>query len=267
VVSKSADNLIVQSEAYTASSGEVGISDLYPRYQAAPDVAAIVARYQAIAQPLAARVVGRLGAPADRKSTPAGEQVLGNLIADAQLAATRAPDRGGAQIAFMNSGGIRADIVPAPDGAVTFGQIYQAQPFSNTLIVKTMTGRQIRELLEQQFASGLNSVENPNVLLPSSGFSFSYDLGRPAGQRVTEMRLGGELLAEGRAYRVTMNSFLASGGDDFPAFREGTDQVGGAQDVEALEAYLTANPRLTPPATDRIRNLTPQPAGGSDASR
>jgi 5'-nucleotidase len=103
---------------------------------------------------------------------------MGNLIADAQLAATAPAGKGGAQIAFMNPGGVRADLVPAADGSVSYGQIFSVQPFGNSLVVKTMTGAQIRALLEQQFNSGSNTVAAPRVLLPSAGFSLHLQPGR-----------------------------------------------------------------------------------------
>ena len=259
VVAKSADNVIVQGEGYESSGGAVATTDLHPRYAKHPGVAALIDRYAAEAAPLAARVVGRLTAPAERAANEAGERVLGNLVADAQLAATRAPDAGGAQIAFMNPGGVRADLVPGPNGEITYGQIFAAQPFGNALVVKSFTGRQIKALLEQQFASGSNSVERPNVLLPSAGFTFAYDLTKPAGQRIVEARFNGAPLQDDAVYRVTMNGFLASGGDNFTVFREGTNQLGGPQDVDALEAYLRAVSPLTPPQQDRIRKVAPTP--------
>ncbi|MBU2340421.1 MAG: bifunctional metallophosphatase/5'-nucleotidase [Alphaproteobacteria bacterium] len=255
VVTRSARNHIVQSEGFANSGGAVEPTDAVPRYAADPRVAALVERYRAAAEPRAARVIGSLGGPAPTSRTRSGEQVLGNLIADAQLAATSGPERGGAQIAFMNSGGVRAEIVPADDGAVSYGQLFAAQPFGNTLVVKSFTGRQILQLLEQQFASGSNSVEQPNLLLPSKGFSYGYDLRRPAGLRIIDARLDGEALQETKLYRVTTNSFLASGGDNFTILREGVDQLGGPQDVDALEAYILANPGLIPPSGNRIRNL------------
>ena len=203
-------------------------------------------------------MVGRLTAPATRSSAPSGESVLGNLIADSQLAATSAPQAGGARIAFMNGFGVRADIVPGPDGSVTFGQLFAAQPFGNSLVVKSFTGRQIRALLEQQWSSGSNSVERPNMLMPSRGLSYAYDLSRPAGQRILDLRLDGEPVRDDAVYRVTMNSFLATGGDNFTVFREGADQIGGPLDLDALEAYLAASGPLTPPTPDRIVNRTPQ---------
>jgi 5'-nucleotidase len=258
VIERRADNLIVQGEAYTGSSGPVPLTDLYPRYPRDAAVAALVERYAAAAAPLADRVVGRLTGPALRETAESGESVLGNLIADAHLAATRAPESGNARIAFTNQTSVRADLVPAADGGVTFGQLFAAQPFGNNLIVKSMTGRQIRALLEQQFASGTNSVARPIMLLPSRGLTYSYDLTRPQGQRILELRLDGRPIGDTAVYRVTMNSFLATGGDNFTLFREGTDQYGGPLDIEALERYLAAGSPLGPPAADRIRRLSPR---------
>jgi 5'-nucleotidase len=260
VVSKRADNVIVQGEPYRSSSGEVPLTDRYPRYERQAEVAALVERYAAAAAPMAARVVGKMAGSALRELTPAREQVLGDLIADSQLAATRAPEAGGARIAFMNGFGVRADVVPAANGSVTFGQLFAAQPFGNGLVVKSFTGKQLRALLEQQFNSGSNTVESPNMLLPSTGFTYAYDLSRPAGQRILDMRLDGVAIQDEATYRVTMNGFLATGGDNFTVFLEGTDQVGGPQDIEALEAYVASNNPLQPPVPNRIRNLTPQPA-------
>jgi 5'-nucleotidase len=183
--------------------------------------------------------------------------VLGNLIADAGLAATRDPQTGGAQIAFMNQTGVRNDIVPGEGGAVTFGQLFEAQPFGNTWVVKSMTGRQIRGVLEQQFESGTNTVKRPIMLLPSAGLTYAYDLTRPAGQRIIDLRLKGVPIVEEQVYRVATNSFLAAGGDNFTIFREGTDPFEGASDLDALERYLASAGQLTPPQANRIRRLSP----------
>ena len=133
------------------------------------------------------------------------------------------------------------------------------QPFGNNLVVMTMTGRQIRAALEQQFASGPNTVESPIMLQPSRSFTYAFDLRQPAGQRIQDMRLNGQPMSDDASYRVTTNSFLASGGDSFTVFRQGTNPVGGAQDVDALESYIAAfgpNPPPLPPS-DRIRMLSP----------
>ncbi|HEX8215975.1 MAG TPA: bifunctional metallophosphatase/5'-nucleotidase, partial [Allosphingosinicella sp.] len=234
VTARRADNIIVQGEAFRGSSGEVPVTGLVPPFSRDPAVAALVDRYAAASAQLAARVVGRLTGAATREASPAGETVLGDLVADAQLAATRAPENGGARIAFMNASGVRAEIVPGADGSVTYGHIYAAQPFGNSLTVKSFTGAQIRRLLEQQFASGWNTVERPNMLLPSRGLTYSYDLTRQEGQRIIDLRLDGQPIRDDSTYRVTMNSFLATGGDNFTVFREGTNVTGGPQDLDAF---------------------------------
>ncbi|MFN3389657.1 MAG: bifunctional metallophosphatase/5'-nucleotidase, partial [Allosphingosinicella sp.] len=258
VVAKSAKNLIVQGEGYASSGGEIATTDAYPLYVADAEVAALVDRYVKAAEPLAARVVGRLAGPAPRSRNEAGESPLGALVADAQLAATNTPATGGAEIALMNPGGVRADLIPAADGSVTYGQLFAVQPFGNALVVKSFTGRQLKAILEQQFDSGSNSISQPNILQASRGFSFGYDLSKPAGQRIVAATLNGRPLEDDRVYRVTTNGFLASGGDNFTLLRDGTDQVGGPQDLDALEAYVAANSPLTPPEANRIRNMSPR---------
>jgi len=255
IVSQRADNMIVQGEGYAGTP----VTNLFPIFAPSAAVAGLVARYAEAVAPLAARPAGALTAPATRTELPSHETVLGDLVADAQLAATRAPDRGGAQVAFMNPGGLRADLVPAPDGAITYGQVFAVQPFGNTAIVKTMTGRQIFDLLEQQFDGGPHTVENPKLLQPSAALRYGYDLSRPRGSRIVDARIDGASIDPDKTYRVTMNSFLASGGDDFPVFRSGTDPFVGPADVDALENYLITAGTLTPPPGDRVRNLTPVP--------
>jgi len=255
VTAKAADNVIVQGEAFTSGATTVALTDQYPIFGKNQEVAALISQYLAIAGPLVQRVVGTLTATATRTQTPSRESVLGNLIADAQLAATRPADKGASQIAFMNPGGVRADLAPAPDGSVTYGQIFAVQPFGNSLVVKTMTGAQIRAVLEQQFNSGANTTASPRVLLPSSGLTYSYSLSAAAGSRITGLSLNGTAIDPAASYRVTMNSFLATGGDNFTVFNQGTDTLGGDQDVDALEAYIKANSPLAPPATNRITAL------------
>ena len=252
VTAKAADNVIVQGEAFTSGATTVALTDQYPTFGKNQEVAALISQYLAIAGPLVQRVVGTLTTTATRTQTPSRESVLGNLIADAQLAATSPANKGASQIAFMNPGGVRADLAPAPDGSVTYGQIFAVQPFGNSLVVKTMTGAQIRAVLEQQFNSGANTTASPRVLLPSSGLTYSYSLSAAAGSRITGLSLNGTAIDPAASYRVTMNSFLATGGDNFTVFNQGTDTLGGDQDVDALEAYIKANSPLAPPATNRI---------------
>ncbi len=254
VVSRRAEPVIVQSEGYRGSSGEVPLTDARPRFPAAADVGSLVQRYVAAAAPIAARTVGRLGGPAPRAPSPSGESILGTLIADGQLAATRDADMGGARIAFMNMGGVRTDLTPGADGAVSYGQIFAVQPFGNSLVVKTMTGRQILALLEQQFTAP-NGGTRGAILMPSRGFAYTYDLSRPPGERILAASLDGAPINDGERYRVTMNSFLATGGDGLTLFQEGTDVVGGMQDVDAFERYLTSADRIAPPERGRITRI------------
>jgi len=259
VIAKQARNIVVQSEGFTGSRGETPLTDAVPRYAPEPAVAALIDRYAKAAEPIAARPVGRLAGPALKTANEHGEHVLGNLIADAQLAATKGPANGGARIALMNPGGVRADLVPASDGGISFGQLFAAQPFANMMMVKSLTGRQLRGVLEQQFSSGSNSVQNPYILSPSHNLSFAYDLSKPEGSRIVLLTVDGQPVQDEAVYRVAMNSFLASGGDNFTVFREGTEATGGVQDLDALEAYLAAAGNLTPPALGRVENRTRKP--------
>lgn len=249
VVAKSADNRIVQSPGYSFASGTVSTSDAFPVLAADPKVSAIVSRYVAAADPIARRAVGRMSGQALRARNGSGESVLGSLVADVQLDATKA------DIAFMNSYGLRADLQPGPDGTVTFKQIYDVQPFGNLLEVRAMTGAQIRAVLEQQFASGSNTADNPNMLQVSRGFAFSYDLRRPAGQRVLTMTLDGMPIDAARTYRVAISNFLAAGGDNFTAFRDTTKLEALTEDLAALEAYFADRGEVIPPAAGRITRV------------
>ena len=253
VVAKRANNVLIQGEAFTSAKGPVTISDRYPQFAPEPRVAALVARYAAAAKSAAERPIGKLTAPAPRSDEDMREQVLGNLIADAQLAATAAPANGGAELALMNAGSARTSLTPRADGTITFGDIYAAQPFGNTLVVKQMTGKRLRAVLEQQFDE--NKAGGRNLLLVSRGFSFGYDLGKPVGQRLVDPRLNGAPIADDRVYRVVMSNFLANGGDGFTTLAGGDEMLTGVGDLDALEAYFAKGP-VTPPATDRTKDVT-----------
>ncbi len=250
VVSKRADNVIVASGAYDGPAGIVPVDAAFPVYPPDQAVAEMVSRYVTAAKPIADRVGGRLVAALQRARNTSGESQLGSLVADSQAAAT------GAEIAFMNAYGLRADLVPRADGTVTFGQLYSVQPFGNVLQVKGMTGAQLRILLEQQFASGTNTVARPNMLHASRGFVYSYDLRRPAGQRIVSMSLDGKPIEDARVYRIGVSNFLATGGDNFLEFRNGTDLAGGGtEDVVALEAYLMRAGTVAPPPLGRVTRI------------
>ena len=207
----------------------------------------IIGKYDALSAPIANRVVGSATADITRTANTAGESALGDVIADAQLASTAPSDFGGAVVAFMNPGGIRADIAA---GDVTYGELFTVQPFSNTMTVKTMTGDMIYRLLEQQF-------DNPGpgqdrFLQVSAGFTYSYNRSAPAGSRVSGVAINGTPVDRATSYRVAMNSFLATGGDGFSVFNEGTDQLGGEVDLDALVKYFMENSPVAPGPQNRI---------------
>lgn len=248
---RSADNVIVQGEGFTAGTKQVALNTEFRTFGADEATAVLVKRYVDASLTESRRVVGRLSGEVTRDLSDDREQTAGNFIADAQLAASR---RAGAQVAFINSGGVRTDLAPTADGTVTFGQIFAMQPFGNSLVTKTLTGGQLKAFLEQQFASGTNTVENPNMLLPSQGFFFAYDLKRPAGDRIVEMRLNGRRINPPASYRVTVNNFMASGGDNFTVLAQGTEATDAGSDLDALEAWLARGVKA--PGLGRIEDRT-----------
>ncbi|QYU66108.1 bifunctional metallophosphatase/5'-nucleotidase [Leptolyngbya sp. 15MV] len=247
VVSLTADNRVVQSVGTDREGNPVAPNPRYAQRTPNPEVTAYVARYVEAAREASERPVGRVSGPAE-KGGSTEESALGNLIADAQLFATR---EAGAEVAFMNTGGIRGPLVPRGDGTVTYGAIYSIQPFGNTLMTKTFTGAQLLALLEQQF-DGEGFVQTFSA---SEGFAMTFDLRRPIGRRVVAASLNGQPIDPARSYRVTMNSFLATGGDSFTMFNEGTDATTGPVDLDGFEAYLTAVPVRQLPALGRITEL------------
>lgn len=211
----------------------------------AADLRSLIARYAELAAPVANRVIGTVTADLTRAVSTTGQSALGTLIADAQLAATADPGAGGAVAAFMNPGGIRADLTVAPTGGeapgeVTYGEAFAVQPFGNDLVTLTLTGAQIDALLEQQWCGQPSS----RILQTSHGFSYTWDASRPPCEdRVdpSAIIIGGAPVNPASGYRVTVNSFLANGGDNFTVLLEGTDRLVGIVDLDALDAYLSAN--------------------------
>lgn len=212
----------------------------------APDPAAQALAEEAAARvaPLVDRVVGAAAEAITRAATPAGEHALGSLIADAQRAAVP-----GAQAAFMNPGGVRADLGQGP---ITWGELFTIQPFGNSLVSMTLSGAQVKTLLEQQWAN----PASPRIL-QVSGIGYAWSASAPAGDRVRDVVLGGAPLDPAASYRVVVNSFLASGGDGFLVLTEGAGQVGGAVDLDALVAYVEgqAGQLVTAPPPGRITRL------------
>jgi len=152
----------------------------------------------------------------------------------------------------MNPGGLRADLLPAADGTVRYENLFAVQPFGNNLVTLTLSGEHLRLAIESQLRGS-----RPRVPLVSRGFGFTWDAARPDGRRVVpgSMTLDGRVVQPGDRVRVTVNSFMASGGDGYNALDQGTERQTGVMDVDAFEAYVKAHPGLAPGALDRIVRL------------
>ena len=230
-----------------------------------PEITKLIADYGVVAAPIANRPIGRITADLTQTNDPSREQTMGNAIADAQLAASDGADEGGAVMAFMNPGGVRAGLTylssPAGegDGVVTYGEAFTVQPFGNNLVAMTLTGEQLYDMLEQQFCA--TNDTSFRVLLPSAGVHYTWNPAVAAETDptcsktvVTDLTLNGVPVTDTATYRVTVNSFLADGGDGFTVLRSGADRVGGVVDTDAFEAYIASfgDAGLAPPALDRI---------------
>jgi 5'-nucleotidase len=223
------------------------------RYPVATPDASLQARVASWAEaiaPLADRTVGYISAPLTRRTSDAGETTLGSAVADAQLAATAAPNEGEAQIAFVNTGGLRADLA-SPDGRVSHEQTFAVHPFGNRLVTLSLSGSQIDELLETQW-QGAGSL-----LQVSAGFRYLWSVSAPTGARIapSDLLLDGEPLLPDSYYRVTVSDFLADGGDGYAVLLQGRDRVPGMLDIEALETYLHRHAPLPAPVSGRIVKL------------
>jgi len=237
VISAKADNVIVRTGAYAADAEQ----------------AALLASYDQFAAPIANRRAGSITETLSRAPNDAGESALGDVIADAQLAATTADTNGAAVIAFTNPGGVRTDIPKKDDGAVSYADVFASQPFRNQLVTLTLTGAQIRNMLEQQWLD----PKRPRILQVSKGFNYTWDNAKPDGERVAadRMSLNGQRIDPAANYRVTVNNYLAVGGDGFTVLKEGTAAQFGIYDVDALYGYFQANSPIAPASADRIARL------------
>lgn len=239
VINAKADNVIVQSTLNKDAAQT-----------------ALIAAYDEVAAPLANRPSGVITASLSRLPNAAGESALGDVIADAQLAATAAADKGGAVIAMTNPGGIRTDLTRRDDGSpVTYAEVFACQPFRNQLVTVTLTGADIKAALEQQW----HDPKRPRILQVSAGFAYAFDPIKADGERIApaSITLNGVPLDPSASYRVTINTYLALGGDNFTAFKRGRNAVTGRYDDEVLFAYLRDNSPLSPPARERIANRAP----------
>jgi 5'-nucleotidase len=218
----------------------------------------IVNAYKGLIAPIANVVIGSITSDLTQTADKACNQSAGELIADAQLAATAPADFGGARIAFMNRGGVRANLTYAGspagegDGQVTFNEAYVVQPFGNSLVTMTLTAQDLKDVLEQQFAGCRGQgATTTRVMIPSAGFKYTFDGAKACDARVSNVTLSsngatetivdaaGAVVNPTKTYRVTVNNFMSTGGDGFTTFNKGTNRLGGAQDIDALAAYLS----------------------------
>ncbi|MQY17413.1 bifunctional metallophosphatase/5'-nucleotidase [Nocardia macrotermitis] len=205
-----------------------------------PAAAKLVAFYSDQARPRAAHVIGTTAGPLSNEPTPGGDSPLGDVIADAMLAAM-APDH--AVAAFMNPGGVRADL---STGAITYEQAYTVQPFGNQVVTVALSGEQILNLLEQQW----DNKTTPGVL-SVAGITYSYSDAAPKGHKILDdtVRIAGQALNPAAVYQVSTNNFLAAGGDGFSVFTKGQQNAVGPADLDAFNAYLASQAKIEPPAS------------------
>ena len=204
-----------------------------------------------IAQPVA-----RLAVPViNRKLNLAGESPLGNVVADAQLEAVKSL---GAQIAFMNNKGIRANLETMSDNVSSYGQNSIVLPFGNTLVLMTLTGAQIKALLEEQKWLDDESVDGRTILQVSKGFTYTWDRQRPIGQRVLSdsVKLNGVALDDNKDYRIVANNFIAGGGDRLPMFLQGKNKIDtGIKDIDVFMLYIKEQEKAgAPVGSDDVAN-------------
>jgi len=217
-----------------------------------PTVAGIVATAKANSAELGKQKLGTITADIPRGYTNGTENrgiesVMGNFIADVQLDQTRDAGRGAAQIALMNPGGLRADLKYGTDGTITYADAFAVQPFANDMVTQTLTGAQIKQALEEQWQP--DGASRPVLHLGvSKGLSYTYDAAQPRGSRIiaATLKLNGAVVNPTGSYRVTTNSFLAAGGDNFATLGKGTDRkTTGDNDLTMLVNYFAAHSPIT----------------------
>lgn len=210
-----------------------------------PVMAAMIAAYRKPIEALASEVIGTTELGVSRGSF-GEESPMGNVIADSQLEYCKSL---GAVAAFMNNGGIRSAL---EKGEITYGAAIAVQPFNNTLVVVDLTGDEIKQILEW----GVRDLPEGSggMIHMSRGSSYVVDLSRPAGNRVVEIRISGELLDSAKTYRIVANSFLASGGDGHEVLKnaKGSRVDTGFLDIDAFVDFIKANSPLEGKREGRI---------------
>lgn len=212
-------------------------------------------RYRTLVAPLASKQIGQLTADISRSMDEDGNSPVGQLVADAQYAATRAEDVGGAHFALMNPGGVRNDLNFAPtntepEGVITYEELHSVQPFGNTLTVIALTGAQIEQLLESQWASSGKS----RILQPSQNFTYTWSDKTPGDfVQMQDILLDGRPIEADQTYHVTVNSFLSTGGDGFTILPQGKIVAGGPVDLDVFAEYVQNSSPLIAPQKKRIQ--------------
>ncbi|MET7990276.1 bifunctional metallophosphatase/5'-nucleotidase [Amycolatopsis sp. NPDC005232] len=231
----------------TKAHNEIVTRDVTPD----PAVTKLVDEAKTKSGPIANKQVGTITAELTAAGAPSGESTIGDVIADAQLEGTKSNN---AVVAITNPGGIRADLNYASspngegDGVVTYGEAFTVQPFANIMQTITLTGANLKTVLEQQWGQ----PGGTKILQISSSLHYTYSASAPIGSRVSNITVNGTPVDPAATFRVSVNNFLAAGGDGFTEFTKGTDLAGGPVDLDALIAYLGAHPGVTPPPADRI---------------
>jgi 5'-nucleotidase len=228
-----------------------------------PEVKNVVAAYKGAVAPIAGQVVGSITAGMSNSANGAGEMEAGDLIADAQLQATQPATLGGAVMAFMNAGGVRSPGFVKPAAAtypyaLTYADAFTVQPFGNSLVTMTLTAQQLKDVLEQQFV-GCKGQTTQRIMQISNGLKYSWSAAAPACAKIVNVTLtptdltvyppvatgaadniviNGVVQNPTKTYRVTVNNFMATGGDGYTVLVGGSMVQGGAQDIDALIAYL-----------------------------
>lgn len=222
---------------------------LQSAYAPNPALAALVAQAAALTDAARNKPVTTLAQGASRYAKePHGDAALGNLIADSQLAFAR--KQGPADVAFMNPGGIRADLTVKPGRPTTMSDLLAIQPFGNDIVAVTLTGQQLLDILQRQLPKG-NAA--PRMLQPSSTLRYRWRMGADGIAQLVDPRIGGEPIAAARDYRVVINNFLSEGGDAQAGFKHGRDRAVLGTDIDSLVEWLRDNPQaLTQAAPGRI---------------
>lgn len=263
VLSKEANNVVAVNETVLKDTAgkDIALPAGVTRLAKDATLAAFVQRYVDLTAPITNQLIGKLAAPLTRTQNTAGESQLGDLVADIYLAGTSGADYGSraAQIAFTNPGGIRADLTTSLD--VTFGNLFAVMPFGNNMTTMDLTGNQILRLLEQQWEAP--QPANGRVLQVSNGFTYTWDASKPngaaagTGNRVVagSIKLNGVALDMNKTYRVTVNNFMATGGDNFRVLLSGTNVQHGDLDIDVGTAYFRKLGTVPKPAQDRISRI------------